>query len=49
MTKDDQIREYRSAFNQQIWSSSGKLTNGYLDNNKKKKEAEKWIVCTKGR
>jgi len=28
MTKDDQIREYRSAFDQQIWSSSGKLTDG---------------------
>ena len=49
MTKDDQIREYRSAFDQQIWSSSGKLTDGLLDNSKKKKEADKRIVCTRGR
>ena len=49
MTNDDKITKYTSAFDEQILPSSGKLKRRWIDNNKKKIEAEKRIVFPKGR
>ena len=48
MTNDNKITKYKSAVDT-ILSSSGKLKRRCVESDKKKKEAEKKIVCTRGR